>query len=123
MAVYYLDGTTLANSTAVYDDENLTICAADGYYSNDGIVRQLLNCVLLSSLTCTGSLSCPVEYSVCYSSVSAVELCCRTRSSVTIWISNDYTFDNAPHFYDDEALSIISATGWYSNNIAGGCTP
>jgi hypothetical protein len=121
MAVYYIDGTNLSNSTAVYDDEELTVCSADGYYSNGGIVRQLVNCVLQSQQTCTGSLSCPIAYTVCYSSVSAAELCCRNRTEKTIYISNDYTFDNAPHFYDDEALTTISATGWYSNDISGGC--
>ena len=121
MAVYYLDGTNLSNSTAVYDDEDLTVCSADGYYSNGGIVRQLVNCVLQSQQTCTGSLSCPIAYTVCYSNVSAAELCCRNRTEKTIYISNDYTFDNAPRFYDDEALTTISATGWYSDDILGGC--
>ena len=121
MAVYYIDGTNLSNSTAVYDDEELTVCSADGYYSNGGIVRQLVNCVLQSQQTCTGSLSCPIAYTVCYSDISAAELCCRNRTEKIIYISSDYTFDDAPHFYDDEALTTISATGWYSDDISGGC--
>jgi len=121
MAVYYLDGTTLSNSTAVYDDEELTICAADGYYSNGAIVRQLLNCALQSSQACTGSLSCPQSYDVCYSSISAADLCCVLAIPSTIWISDDYTFENAPHFYTDSTLSIVAPTGWYSNDIPGGC--
>ena len=121
MAVYYIDGTNLSNSTAVYDDEELTVCSADGYYSNGGIVRQLVNCVLQSQQTCTGSLSCPIEYTVCYSDISAAELCCRNREEKIIYISSDYTFDNAPHFYEDTELTIISPTGWYSDDIVGAC--
>ena len=56
MAVYYLDGTTLANSTAVYADENLTICESDWFYSDGNIVRQQVNCVLLNIQNCE---SCP----------------------------------------------------------------
>jgi len=52
MAVYYLDGTTLSNSTAVYDDEALTICATDGFYSNGSVVRELLNCSLQPQQDC-----------------------------------------------------------------------
>jgi|TARA_B100001093_G_C26840065_1_gene1020138 hypothetical protein len=52
MATYYLDGTTLTNSTSVFDDADLTTCAADGFYSDGVVSRQLLNCVLLPAQTC-----------------------------------------------------------------------
>ena len=35
-AQYYIDGTTLANSTAIYTDAALTQCAPQGHYS-DGV--------------------------------------------------------------------------------------
>tara|TARA_B110000879_G_scaffold3941_1_gene5290 strand:- start:348 stop:521 length:174 start_codon:yes stop_codon:yes gene_type:complete len=56
MAVYYLDGTTLSNSTAVYADADLTICEADGFYSDGVTVRRQVNCVLLNEEVCP---SCP----------------------------------------------------------------
>ena len=56
MAVYYLDGTTLSNSTAIYADADLTICEADGFYSDGVIVRRQINCVLLNKEVCP---SCP----------------------------------------------------------------
>tara|TARA_R110002124_G_scaffold182898_2_gene350275 strand:- start:71 stop:529 length:459 start_codon:yes stop_codon:yes gene_type:complete len=56
MAVYYLDGTTLSNSTAIYADVELTICESDGFYSDGVIVRRLVNCVLLNVQSCP---SCP----------------------------------------------------------------
>tara|TARA_R110000803_G_scaffold97584_1_gene165703 strand:- start:1561 stop:2022 length:462 start_codon:yes stop_codon:yes gene_type:complete len=56
MPIYYLNGTTLSNSTAVYADSELTICESDGYYSNGTIVRQQVNCQLLNIETCA---ACP----------------------------------------------------------------
>ena len=47
MALYYLDGSTLSDSTAVYTDVGLTICAADGFYADGTIVRELSSCLLL----------------------------------------------------------------------------
>lgn len=52
MAVYYLDGTTLSDSTSVYTDAQMTTCAPDGFYSNGVIVRELSNCVLLPEQSC-----------------------------------------------------------------------
>jgi hypothetical protein len=52
MALYYLDGNTLADSTAVYTDAGLTTCAADGFYSDGSIVRELSGCLLLPAQTC-----------------------------------------------------------------------
>ena len=60
MAIYYLDGTSLSNSTAVFTDSELTICATDGMYSNGAIVRELLNCALLPQQTCP-SCSVPCD--------------------------------------------------------------
>ena len=52
MANFYLDGTTLTNSTAVYDDVALTTLAADGYYSDGIISRQQVNGALLPATVC-----------------------------------------------------------------------
>jgi len=56
MANYYIDGTTLNNSTAVYDDAALTICAANGFYSDGISVREQVSqgsgCVLLPPQIC-----------------------------------------------------------------------
>ena len=52
MALYYLDGNTLADSTAVYTDAGLTTCAADGFYSDGTIVREQSGCLLLPAQTC-----------------------------------------------------------------------
>jgi len=53
MATFYLDGTNLVNSTAVYIDADLADLAPDDYYSDGGnIVRQQLNGVLLPATAC-----------------------------------------------------------------------
>lgn len=56
MSNFYIDGTTLNNATAVYDDAALTICATAGFYS-DGITsrEQVINgsnCYLLPPQPC-----------------------------------------------------------------------
>jgi hypothetical protein len=56
MPNYFLDGTTLANSTAVYSDAAMSICAPSGYYSDGIIVRQQVieggTCKLLAAEIC-----------------------------------------------------------------------
>jgi hypothetical protein len=47
MATFYINGTTLSNSTAVFTDANLATCAPDGFYSDgSGISREQTDCVL-----------------------------------------------------------------------------
>ena len=53
---YYLNGPTLETATSVFDDPALTICAADGFYSNGVIVRQQINCLLIAIQTCPSCL-------------------------------------------------------------------
>lgn len=53
MATFYLDGTTLANSTAVYSDVDLTTLADDGFYSDGVIYREQVSGVLLPAVTCS----------------------------------------------------------------------
>jgi len=61
MPNYYIDGTTLANSTAVYTDQALTTCAPQGYYSDGTISRYLVStateCYLQAPQECTSCAS------------------------------------------------------------------
>jgi|TARA_B110000977_G_scaffold4598_1_gene6520 hypothetical protein len=56
MALVYIDGTTLSNSTAVYTDATLSTCASAGFYSDGSIVREQIfvgsNCQLLAVQSC-----------------------------------------------------------------------
>ena len=56
MANYYIDGSTLQNSTAVYQDSGLTQCAPAAFYSDGLITREQVfagsNCSLLPAQVC-----------------------------------------------------------------------
>jgi len=49
---YFLDGTSLLDSTSVYMNSGLSIIAADGYYSDGFNIRELVGGVLLPSQPC-----------------------------------------------------------------------
>jgi len=49
---YYLNAPSLGSATAVFTDEALSVCAADGFYSDGVIVREQVDCVLLPQQTC-----------------------------------------------------------------------
>ena len=63
--VFYFDGLNFSSATSVYSNQALTTLAADGYYAQNGIVRQQLNGVLLNAQSCS---SCGVD---CGSGISA----------------------------------------------------
>ena len=50
---FYFDGTSFAQATSIYTNDTLTTLAPDGYYSNEVLVRQQLNGILLTASTCT----------------------------------------------------------------------
>ena len=56
MANFYIDGTTLDNSTAIYTDDALTICAPAAFYSDGFTSREQVvtgsTCQLLPPQTC-----------------------------------------------------------------------
>ena len=62
MATFYIDGDTLAESTSIYSDADMTTCASNGFYSDGTIVRELVDCVLLPAQTCPSCLApCGVD--------------------------------------------------------------
>jgi hypothetical protein len=52
MATFYLNGPSLSSATAVFTDNNLSVCAADAFYSDGIIVREQVDCVLLPTQVC-----------------------------------------------------------------------
>jgi len=64
MPNFYIDGASFSNSTSVYTDAALTVCAADGFYSDGIISRELVGCILLPSQICPNcAVSCDVTIS------------------------------------------------------------
>jgi hypothetical protein len=60
---YYLDGPSLATATAVYTDAALSICAADGVYSDGSITRIQTGCVLGPAKFCPScGARCGVDF-------------------------------------------------------------
>ena len=49
---YYFDGINFSQATSIYTDAALTTLAVNGWYSQNGIVRQQLNGVLLNAQPC-----------------------------------------------------------------------
>jgi hypothetical protein len=68
-AQYYVDGTTLSNSTAVYMDSGLTVCAPAGYYS-DGFISRYLN-VTSSGCFLDAPADCPSCAEPCGGTINA----------------------------------------------------
>ena len=62
-SMYYLNGPSLGSATAVFTDAALTVCAADGFYSEGVIVREQVSCILLPQQTCL-SCSIPCEETI-----------------------------------------------------------
>lgn len=49
---YFLDGTTLSDSTAIFSNSGLSIPAPDGYYADGVIIRQQVGGLLLPEFQC-----------------------------------------------------------------------
>lgn len=49
---YYFDGVNFSSATALYTDAALTSLAPDGFYSQNGIIRQQSNGILLNAQPC-----------------------------------------------------------------------
>ena len=62
MPTFFINGTSLSNSTAVFLDSEQLICAPDGYYSDGVITRQQVGCSLLPQIACPSCAPpCPAD--------------------------------------------------------------
>jgi hypothetical protein len=100
--VYYLDASFNA-ATSVWSDDTLTTFAANGFYSVGGIVRELVDGILLPQQTCR---PCAVEVSLCFG-ISSFDVCCAcnvtcSTPSGTYLVSNTVSGVDIQIFYYDE---------------------
>ncbi len=82
--------------------------------------RQLTSSGLGTSASCP---SCYTTLSLCYSAVSATDLCCGNPTSVFRYVPAGQTFATATTLYSNTALTNVAPAGWYSddtNNCIGG---
>lgn len=54
----YIDSPSFSTATAVFEDPNLTIKAADGFYKSGSGYREQLNGFLLNNIECTTCIDC-----------------------------------------------------------------
>jgi hypothetical protein len=109
---YYINGSSFTEATNVFiDSEGGYINAPNGSYSSDGIIRELLDGVLLPQQACGG---CAVEVSLCFGT-SAVDVCCVCNIDCespynTFLVSNPTLssvlvgFYNSSGFYQEQSL-------------------
>jgi hypothetical protein len=53
LGTYYFDTASFANATTIYDDADLTVVSANGFYSDNSIVREQVSGVLFAGQSCT----------------------------------------------------------------------
>lgn len=105
-STYYLDAPSLSAATVIYDDANLTIVAADGFYSDGTISREQSSGVLLPQVSCP---SCNNEFLAGFG--GAYEDACGFVASGTI-TGDDPTFCNCTTF-TGSIFSAASTGTWY----------
>ena len=89
---YYLNAS-FENATCVFNDDDLLVIADDGFYSTEGIVRELVDGVLLPPQACA---PCAVEASLCFGA-TLLDVCCNCDESC-LTPYNSYLIDNANDF-------------------------
>lgn len=110
-STYYLDGASLSAATAVFDDPLLTICAADGYYSDGTLVRQQVGCVLISEEICP---TCPLPYTSSTEPFPNSEGVCGQEMPTTYYTNSvTPTLIIGDLVYQDSLGSNILQNGWY----------
>lgn len=101
---YYLDAAFNV-ATSVWSSDSLSTFAANGFYSLGGIVRELVNGVLLPQQTCA---PCAVEVSLCFGT-SSVDVCCNCSQTCTTpyngyVIANNNDFSVIIYFYNENGF-------------------
>lgn len=106
---YYLNAS-FESATCVFTDVNLTIIAANGFYSQGGIVRELVDGVLLPAQSCG---ACSVEVSLCFGA-TAEDVCCYCDNTCSSPV-NSYLVVNSNEF--DVNVSYYNENGILNTNV------
>ena len=59
LGTYYFDTASFGSATTIYDDANLTIVSANGFYSDSSIVREQVGGVLYAGQSCSAPIPTP----------------------------------------------------------------
>ena len=118
----YLNSNSLFTATEMYSNAAGTTLAPAGYYSFNGNYREWSGTAFVSLL----SVLCPSCFNaltLCYSSVSATDLCCNNSTTVTVYLAAGETFENNTGMYSNQSLTTAAADGFYSANTCNTQTP
>jgi hypothetical protein len=101
---YFLNAS-FTTATSIFDNANLSDISANGFYSLEGIVRELVNGVLLPQQLCN---PCAVEVSLCFG-VSAADVCCNCNLTCTTpynyyQVTNNEAFNTTVYFHDQDGI-------------------
>ena len=124
---YCYDGLTLSDATGIWTDPNLTVVAADGWYQEAGIWRELTGGVLGPPQTCPNP--CPIP---CTSSLTGtgnqgrytLTINMGTAVGACVLVFNPYGIpDRCTWTYDGVSASEYSSpTAGYMRGIIGSTT-
>ena len=100
----YLNAS-FSTATSIFEDIDLTDVAPDGMYSTGGVMRELVDGVLLPQQPCN---SCGVEVSLCFGT-SALDVCCGCDLTCTTpynyyEVTNNEAFDTTIYFYNEQGI-------------------
>ncbi len=111
---YYINGSSFTEATNVFvDSEGSYITAPNGFYSTAGIVRELVDGVLLPQQPCSG---CAVEVTLCFGE-SSFDACCNCETLAASLRSEIGTIEDDVTCFEDLTIPIFMI-----NSVAGEIT-
>jgi len=115
---YYLDAAFNV-ATSVWTSSDLDTFAANGFYSLGGIVRELVDGVLLPQQTCA---PCAVAVSLCFGT-DAEDVCCYCETTCTTpynlyLVSNPNAFQVNVSFYDENGILNTNILAASATNVS-----
>ena len=132
LGTYYFDTASFANATTIYDDANLTTVAANGFYSDNSIVREQVSGVLFAGQSCAvptppSPPPSPTYSLTLYANVSSgtnplqgwgtsTEACNGTGTPVTVYLGQNVSslqdaYNNGYVLYINNTLTTPYAGG------------
>jgi len=115
---YYINAPTLELATAIYEDEELTICATNGLYSDGVITREQVGCVLLPRQICPSCVSYNCQSGVCldpgtglgqFTSLAECEAICGVIE-YDVYLANKYACGTCTLVTASVVVSLPSGT-------------
>lgn len=113
----YIDATSFELATRVYDDADLLIISADGYYSFDGKYREQVNGVLGNIFECD---SCSQSVNLLYDVSDNNALCCTPDPATQYFLPTGSTFATATTLFTNPSLTTSAPNGFYKEESASG---